>query len=152
MRSIYRVQRERAEAGEFCESRRLEAQLGIAVKRERPRQVPPSTPFYISTKGVCIMQINKLSQSNSTSFNGYVNVKCIDGKLVRVKKGMPGSINLFIAGGKGIDEKVALANKNLVLKSKPLTKENKPNSILMFFAGMLSTLGFDKSLNNLLKK
>lgn len=98
------------------------------------------------------MQINKLSQSNSTSFNGYVNVKCIDGKLVRVKKGMPGSINLFIAGGKGIDEKVALANKNLVLKSKPLTKENKPNSILMFFAGMLSTLGFDKSLNNLLKK
>ena len=98
------------------------------------------------------MQINKLSQSNSTSFNGYVNVKCIDGKLVRVKKGMPGSINLFIAGGKGIDEKVALANKNLVLKSKPLTKENKPNSILMFFAGMLSTLGFDKPLNNLLKK
>ena len=43
MRSIYRVQRERAEAGEFCESRRLEAQLGIAVKRERPRQVPLST-------------------------------------------------------------------------------------------------------------
>lgn len=98
------------------------------------------------------MQINKLSQSNSTSFNGYVNVKCIDGKLVRVKKGMPGSINLFIAGGKGIDEKVALANKNLVLKSKPLTKENKPNSILMFFAGMLSAFGVDKSLNNLLSK
>ena len=98
------------------------------------------------------MQINKLSQSNSTSFNGYVNVKCIDGKLVRVKKGMPGSINLFIAGGKGIDEKVALANKNLVLKSKSLTKENKPNSILMFFAGILSILGFDKPLNNLLKK
>ena len=45
MRSIYRVQRERAEAGEFCESRRLEAQLGIAVKRERPRQVPPTTPL-----------------------------------------------------------------------------------------------------------
>ena len=98
------------------------------------------------------MQINKLSQSNSTSFNGYVNVKCIDGKLVRVKKGMPGSIKLFIAGGKGIDEKVALANKNLVLKSKPLTKENKPNSILMFFAGMLSAFGVDKPLNNLLSK
>ena len=30
--------RERAEAGEFCESQRLKAQLGIAVKRERPRQ------------------------------------------------------------------------------------------------------------------
>ena len=43
MLSIYRVQRERAEAGEFCESRRLEAQLEIAVKRERPRQVPPTT-------------------------------------------------------------------------------------------------------------
>lgn len=98
------------------------------------------------------MQINKLSQSNSTSFNGYVNVKCIDGKLVRVKKGMPGSIKLFIAGGKGIDEKVALANKNLVLKSKPLTKENKPNSILMFFAGMLSAFGVDKPLTNLLSK
>ena len=98
------------------------------------------------------MQINKLSQSNLTSFNGYVNVKCIDGKLVRVKEGMPGSIKMFIAGGKGIDEKVALANKNLVLKSMPVTKENKPNSVLMFFAGILSTLGFDKPLNNLLKK
>ena len=98
------------------------------------------------------MQINKLSQSNSTSFNGYVNVKYLDGKLVHVKKGMPGSIKVFIAGGKGIDEKVALANKNLVLKSKPLTKENKPNSILMFFAGMLSAFGVDKSLNNLLSK
>ena len=65
------------------------------------------------------MQINKLSQPNSTNFNGYVNVKCIDGKLVRVKKGMPGSINMFVAGGKGVDEKVALANKNLVLKSMP---------------------------------
>ena len=63
------------------------------------------------------MQVNKLSQSNSTSFNGYVNVKYLDGKLVHVKKGMPGSIKVFIAGGKGIDEKVALANKNLVLKS-----------------------------------
>ena len=98
------------------------------------------------------MQINKLSQPNSTNFNGYVNVKCIDGKLVRVKKGMPGSINMFVAGGKGVDEKVALANKNLVLKSMPVTKENKPNSVLMFFAGILSTLGFDKPLNNLLKK
>ena len=38
-------ERERAEAGEFCKSRRLEAQLGIAVKRERPRQVPPKTPL-----------------------------------------------------------------------------------------------------------
>lgn len=96
------------------------------------------------------MQINKLSQSNSTSFNGYVNVKSMDGKFVRVKKGMPGAIKIFIAGGKGIDEKVALANKNLVLKSMPVTKENKPNSVLMFFAGILSALGFDKLLNNLL--
>ena len=40
-------QRERAEAGEFCESRRLEAQLGIAVKREWPRQVPPTAPYLI---------------------------------------------------------------------------------------------------------
>ena len=98
------------------------------------------------------MQVNKLSQSNSTSFNGYVNVKCIDGKLVRVKKGMPGSINLFIAGGKGIDEKVALANKKLVQDFQSVTKENKPNSVLIFFAGILSTLGFDKPLNNLLNK
>ena len=96
--------------------------------------VTSSTPFYISTKGVCIMQINKLSQSNLTSFNGYVNVKCIDGKLVRVKKGMPGSIKMFIAGGKGIDEKVALANKKLVQDLQSVTKENKPNSVLIFFA------------------
>ena len=48
MRSIHRVQRERAEAGEFCESRKLEAQLGIAVKRERARQVPPTTPLHNS--------------------------------------------------------------------------------------------------------
>ena len=98
------------------------------------------------------MQVNKLSQSNSTSFNGYVNVKFIDGKLVSVKKGMPGSIKMFIAGGKGIDEKVALANKNLALNSKAITKENKPNSVLMFFAGILSALGFDKPLNNFLNK
>ena len=98
------------------------------------------------------MQINKLSQSNLTSFNGYVNVKCIDGKLVRVKKGMPGSVEMFIAGGKGIDEKIALANKKLVQNSKPATKESKPNSVLIFFAGILSTLGFDKPLNNLLNK
>ena len=98
------------------------------------------------------MQVNKLSQSNSTSFNGYVNVKYMDGKLVRVKKGMPGSIKMFIAGGKGIDEKVALANNNLPLNSKSITKKNKPNSVLMFFAGILSTLGFDKPLNNLLNK
>ena len=90
------------------------------------------------------MHANKLSQSNLTSFNGYVNVKYMDGKLVRVKKGMPDSIKMFIAGGKEIDEKVALANKNLTLNSKSITKENKPNSVLMFFAGILSTLGFDK--------
>ena len=98
------------------------------------------------------MQINKLSQSNLTSFNGYVNVKFIDGKLVRVKEGMPGSIKMFIAGGKGIDEKVLLANNNLALNSKSIAKENKSNSVLMFFAGILSTLGFDKPLNNLLNK
>ena len=99
------------------------------------------------------MQVNKLSQSNSTSFNGYVNVKYMDGKLVRVKKGMPGSIKMFIAGGKGIDKKVALANNNnLPLNSKSITKKNKPNSVLMFFAGIFSTLGFDKPLNILLNK
>ena len=42
MLSIYRVQREQAEAGEFCESRSFEAQLGIAVKRERLRQIQPA--------------------------------------------------------------------------------------------------------------
>ena len=98
------------------------------------------------------MQINKLSQSNSTSFNGYVNVKCIDNKFVRVKKRMPGSIKLFIAGGKRVDEKVTLANKKLIQNLPPVTKESKPNSVLMFFAGILSTLGFDKPLNNLLNK
>lgn len=98
------------------------------------------------------MQVNKLSQSNSTSFNGYVNVKCIDDKFIRVKKGMPGSINLFIAGGKGIDERVALGNKKLVQDLQSVPKENKPNSVLIFFAGILSTLGFDKPLNNLLNK
>ena len=98
------------------------------------------------------MQINKLSQSSSTSFNGYVNVKCMDGKLVRVKKGMPGSIKLFIAGGKEIDEKVALANKKLVQNSKSLAKESKPNSVLMFFAGILSAFGFNKPLNNFFQK
>ena len=98
------------------------------------------------------MQINNLSQLNSTNFNGYVNVKSIDNKLVRVKKGMPGSIKLFIADGKGIDEKVALANKKLMQKSKPVTKEGKPNSVLLHFAGLLSALGFNKPLENLLSK
>ena len=98
------------------------------------------------------MQVNKTTQSNSPSFNGYVNVKCIDGKLVRVKKGMPGSVKMFIAGGKGVDEKVALANKKLMQNLKPKAKENEPNSVLLFFAGMLSTLGFYKHLNNLLNK
>lgn len=98
------------------------------------------------------MQINKLSQSNSTSFNGYVNVKYVDGELARVKKGIPGSIKLFIAGGKGTDEKVALANKNLIQNLQPVTKESKPNSVLLLFAGMLSVLGFEKPLNNLLSK
>lgn len=90
------------------------------------------------------MQVSKLSQSNSVSFNGYVNVKCIDGKLVRVKKGMPGSVKLFVAGGNKVDEKVALANEKLMQDYKSKTKENKPNSVLMFFAGLLSTLGFNK--------
>ena len=94
------------------------------------------------------MQINKLSQSNSTKFNGYVNVKYMDGKLVRVKKSMPSSIKLFIAGGKKIDEKVALANKKLVQNLPPVTKEKKPDSVLMFFAGILSALGFHKPLSN----
>lgn len=98
------------------------------------------------------MQINKISQSNSTSFNGYVNVKCANDKLVRVKNGTPGSIKLFYASGKKIDEKVALANKKLVKNLKPKVKEDKPNSILMFFAGMLSMLGFDKPLSNLTNK
>ena len=91
------------------------------------------------------MQINKLSQSNQTNFNGYVNVKYLDGKLVRVKKGMPGS-------GKGVDEKVALANKKLIQNLQPKTKENEPNSVLLFFAGMLAAFGFDKPLNNMLSK
>ena len=98
------------------------------------------------------MQINKLSQSNSTNFNGYVYVKSIDNKLVRVKKGMPGSIKLFIADGKGINEKVALANKKLMQNSKSVTKEGKPNSVLLHFAGMLSALGFNKPLEYMLSK
>ena len=98
------------------------------------------------------MQINKLSQSNSTNFNGYVNVKYLDGKLVHVKKGMPGSIKLFVAGGNKVDEKVALANKKLIQNVSSKTKENKPNSVSMFFAGVLAMLGFNKPLNNLLNK
>lgn len=90
------------------------------------------------------MQVNKISQSNQTNFQGYVNVKCIDNKLVRVKKGMPGSIKLFVAGGNKIDEKVALANKNLMQEYRPQIKENKPNSVLMFFAGIRSAFGLDK--------
>lgn len=98
------------------------------------------------------MQINKLSQSDSTNFNGYVNVKHIDGKLVRVKKGIPGSIKLFVAEGKKIDDKVTLANKKMIQNLSSKTKENKPNSVLLMFAGILSSLGFDKPLNNLLGK
>ena len=98
------------------------------------------------------MQINKLSQLDSINFNGYVYVKHIDGKIVRAKKGMPGAVKLFVAEGKKVDEKVALANKNLIQNIQPKTKENKPNSVLMFFAGILYALGFDKPLNNLLNK
>ena len=36
--------------------------------------------------------------------------------------------------------------------SKPVTKESKPNSVLLYFAGMLSALGFSKPLENLLSK
>lgn len=95
------------------------------------------------------MQVNKLSQSNLTSFNGYVNVKCIDGKLVRVKKGMPGSIKIFIAGGKRVDEKVRLANEKL-LKNSSNKNRKQPNSILLFFASILSALGINKPLNEMI--
>lgn len=99
------------------------------------------------------MFVNRLLQSNATNFNGYVNVKCIDGKkVIPVKKGMPGSIKLFIAGGKEVDEKVALANKKIVQNLQPITKESKPNSVRLFFAGMLSALGFKNPLNKLLSK
>lgn len=98
------------------------------------------------------MFVNSLLQSNATNFNGYVNVKYIDGKVIPVKKGMPGSIKLFIAGGKEVDEKVALANKKIVQNLQPITKESKPNSVRLFFAGMLSALGFKNPLNKLLSK
>ena len=95
---------------------------------------------------------NRLSQSNAVSFNGYVNVKYVNGKLIPVKKGMPGSCQLFIAGGKKVDEKVALANKKIVQNLQPVTKESKQNPVLLFFAGMLSVFGYNKPLNNLLGK
>ena len=98
------------------------------------------------------MFINRLSQSNATNFNGYVNVKYMDGKLIPVKKGMPGSIKLFVAGGKEVDKKIALANKKIIQNSRPVIKESKPNSVLSFFSGMLSALGFKKPLNKLLSK
>ena len=98
------------------------------------------------------MFVNKLSQSNATNFSGYENVKYKNGKLISAKKGMPGSISLFIAGGKKVDEKVALANRKIMQNQQLETKESKQNSVLLFFASMLSIFGLNKPLNNLLGK
>ena len=49
--------------------------------------------------------------------------------------------------------------KNIIKKhtnsdfyKKTLLKENKPNSVELFFSGILSAFGFDKLLNNLLRR
>lgn len=76
------------------------------------------------------MFVNRLSQSNAVNFNGYIN----------------------IAGGKKVDKKAALVNKKMMQNLQPVTKESKPNSVLLFFAGLFSVFGFKNPLNKLLSK
>ena len=89
------------------------------------------------------MYINSVSQSNQTNFNGYVYLKQVGKGFVKAKKGMPGTIGLFVAGGKKIDEQVLAANKKLLKSSRQIkqTEPVKQGSVAMFFKGVLSALG-----------
>ena len=58
----------------------------LSERGANPRQVPPSTPLYISTKGVCIVQINKLSQSNHTSFNSRYKIPVTSAQVNNFEK------------------------------------------------------------------
>ncbi|MBQ7765073.1 hypothetical protein IJ384_06890 [bacterium] len=58
------------------------------------------------------MKINQIN-SFQNNFRGYKNLKIVGEKLVETTENNPNAIKVFIAGGKGIDKKVAEANKKV---------------------------------------
>ena len=65
-RPVSRVRRTFAKRTKFFEAKSVDT-----FNANRSRQVPPTTLLNISTKRVCIMQINKLSQLNSKKIQRY---------------------------------------------------------------------------------
>ncbi len=96
------------------------------------------------------MYITNTNQQNRIAFNGYIDIKVVNGKLVKAKQGSPGSVKLFVAGGSEVDKKVAQARKEILKSSfyKENVKHDKPDSVGLCFSRILSPIKeFFKSLN-----